>query len=442
MSFFRSYRRADGLLSVLLRGGAVSMGTRIAGMGLGFAAHMLLARMLGVQAYGQYALLLSWALLLVAPVKMGMDQAVLKFAAGYWQNGQPGLLSALARTSLGVVLAGAVVMGAAVIGLSALFPGLLGAQTLGQAGFLAILIALLSLLGTFSVFFRAAQKIFASQVFGQVLRQVLVIAALLFCLGLGLRLNLDLALAITTGAVGLSLLWMLIVLRARLLRAPPAPQPPRRDWMGVALPLLVATIFQEMVLQSNTLLLGWLGTSAQVAHFSVAARLAGVVPFVLVAMNAIAGPMVAGAWARQDQGELHRLAQLTTRLSFGAGLGIALALVLGGKWALGLFGPEYPQAYPVLLVLLAGGLINAATAATGPLITMTNMQRQSLWTGLLALLTAILACVLLIPGHGAIGAAIAASLAMTVRATSRMIWIWVQLGIDSSPLGLHRRPRG
>lgn len=414
------------------------MGTRIAGLGLGFFVHMLLARFLGVEGYGQYALLLSWALLLVAPVKLGMDQAILKFAAGYWQAGQHDLLAALARTSLLVVGAMAGLVGALVVGLTWARPGTLGAETPLQAVFLAVLVGLLALLGTFSIFFRAARRVFASQVFDQVLRQALTLVALGACLVLGVQAGVNLALGITIGAVAVALLWMLGLLKTTLIQAPPAPRPPLRLWMGVALPLLMTTVFQQATTQANTLLLGMLGSKTDVAHFAVAARLAAFVPFVMVAVGMIAGPMVAGAWARKDHTELARIAVLMSRLSLATGLGIAAVLALAGPLLLGLFGPEYRAAQDILLVLLLGGVINAATGATGPLISMTDMQRQSLWTSLLALLGGVLACLWLIPSMGAMGAAVAATLAMALRSVSRLIWVWVRLGIDSSALGLHR----
>ena len=57
-------RSGDEIFDKILQGGAVSLFTRIAGIIIGLIAHILLSRSLGASGYGQYAVLISWAMIL------------------------------------------------------------------------------------------------------------------------------------------------------------------------------------------------------------------------------------------------------------------------------------------------------------------------------------------------------------------------------------------
>ena len=57
---------------------------------------------------------------------------------------------------------------------------------------------------------------------------------------------------------------------------------------------------------------------------------------------------------------------------------VAVALAVAGPWALRLFKPEFHASYPVLLILLVGTLINAATGSVGYLMILTGHERAAL----------------------------------------------------------------
>jgi len=59
------------------------MAVRIIGLGLSYAANIMLSRLLGLQAYGEYAIALSWALVLTLPAKAGFDNSALRYSSVY-----------------------------------------------------------------------------------------------------------------------------------------------------------------------------------------------------------------------------------------------------------------------------------------------------------------------------------------------------------------------
>ena len=83
-SAFQSARTfaSDPMHRMVMHGAALSVGIRVAGVGLSYAANVLLARLLGVRGYGEYVIALSWALVLTLPAKGGFDNSALRYSSG------------------------------------------------------------------------------------------------------------------------------------------------------------------------------------------------------------------------------------------------------------------------------------------------------------------------------------------------------------------------
>ena len=146
------------------------MTVRIAGLGFSYAANILLSRLLGVQAYGEYAIALSWALVLVLPAKAGFDNSALRYSAIYLERRDFAALRGFVGFASATVCAISLVMVAVtLVAGSRLIPvdGATRAWT-------ALLILPLALLSLYSVVLRTAARIFAAQFYEQMLRPALM----------------------------------------------------------------------------------------------------------------------------------------------------------------------------------------------------------------------------------------------------------------------------
>ena len=76
-----------------------SFAVKIFGAGLAFAIHLAIARLIGVGAYGIFALMLSWIGVLAVVAQFGQDNGVLHFLPKYSVAGQSGLVRGLRRAS-------------------------------------------------------------------------------------------------------------------------------------------------------------------------------------------------------------------------------------------------------------------------------------------------------------------------------------------------------
>src|SRR6185369_16587849 len=170
----------------------------------------------------------------------------------------------------------------------------------------------IAILGVGSSLMRTAKRIFASQFYDQVLRPVLLVLLLGGAAASGLSLQTSTALMFTALAAAVAVCAVLVHLLRVLapsIRAP-ADYSIWREWFAVSIPLLMVGAMQELLNQLEIVMLGLLTDARQAGLFSAALRLAILPPFVLTALYAVSGPLVASAYHRRDTTELQRIASL------------------------------------------------------------------------------------------------------------------------------------
>lgn len=441
MQSFVRRLQADRVLQLMLHGSAVSLATRIAGLAFAFLSHILLARTMGAQSYGAYAIALGWAMLLVLPARLGLDNAALRFGTIYREEGRYGALRGHILLSLFAIAAASALLIVLAIAAKWLGNSLLNHVSWGLLLCAAALIFPLAVLGWMSALLRTAHQIFASQFFEQILRPaILVVSIGLFAL-LNWRLNTLSAMQLTVvsaavAAVGIGI----ATLRAFApLRKTTADYGEWRKWLSVSWVLLIISFVQEALNQIDILALGFLANATAAAHFTAASRLSSFVLFGLVAIVTVSGPLIGSAYHRGQFVEVAKIARVNARISFAFGVVMALFLILAGRSILGAFGSGFSDSYPVLLILLVGALVNAFTGSVGYYLLLTGRQKVALAIFCLALAVDGSLNFLLIPSYGAVGSAIASSTAAILWNLAMLIYVRRTLGIDASAIGLAPR---
>ena len=439
--------RDDGVTGFILKGGATSMLVRVSGLLLGLLSHVMISRALGAEHYGLYGMALAWCLILVVPVKFGLDQTVLKYAAIYVAGGHQLSLKSLIRYSAGFLSIAFVLVAG---GLTVFFyhrPSLLPVSTAADFGWLLLLLGALALLGVFSNYFRAIRKVFESQFYEQVFRSACLIILVALChYVLQRSLDLSAALMLTALSAALAALFMLYRFKTAFIDAAPARavatadeaavSATRSEWFHFGRLTFFIAIAQQITSHSNIILVGWLAGSAQAGQYAVAVRLSSLLAFALVAIGAISGPLVAVAYQRSDLAQLKKIACVSARAASGFALaGTALLVVLGDR-IIALFGQGFDDAYSPMLILTAGTLVSAFTGIAGLYLTMTNRQGVALKILLVSMCTNLVLALWLIPRFGAAGAAIAAAAALAVSRFAMVLFVRKRIGVDTTACGL------
>jgi O-antigen/teichoic acid export membrane protein len=164
--------------------------------------------------------------------------------------------------------------------------------------------------------------------------------------------------------------------------------------------------------------------SADAGLFGAAARLAAILQIVSFSLVTAIAPMIARLHAQGAQADMQKAIDAGVRTVFMFSSAAALGLALLGRPLLSLFGNEFIGGYEVLLILLAGQLVWAATAAAGSVLNMTGHQNVSAAILAVAAVANLILCWLLIPPFGLEGAA--AATAATLAGSNIAIALWAR----------------
>ncbi len=189
----------------------------------------------------------------------------------------------------------------------------------------------------------------------------------------------------------------------------------RKKWNKSLLPFAIVAIINTFNTELAVFLLGWLGDVTSVAYFKVAMQVTILISLGLSSVNTVIMPNVARYFKIGDIEKTQRLLDKSVRLSMLVTLPILLLLVFFGDFFINLlFGSDYLEAYPILIVLCVGQFINVFMGSVGVVLYMTHNEQKALKLTMISLAINVVLLVLLIPIYSEIGAAIATSFTMIV----------------------------
>ncbi|MFZ5624256.1 MAG: hypothetical protein ACOY71_07470, partial [Gemmatimonadota bacterium] len=162
---------------------------------------------------------------------------------------------------------------------------------------------------------------------------------------------------------------------------------------------------------------------SQLALYAASLNLLSAVLFVPSILNNVAMPWINRERAQGGEAAYRGAFRAAVRAS-ALTMGVALAAVaVAGPWLLGLYGGAFRDGYPALLVLLAAAIPETLTVALNQGVQV----RERMWQALVAVnlprdAVILGGALLLIPTHGALGAA-AAYLAGRLVAFVGVVWL-------------------
>ncbi|MBB3998782.1 lipopolysaccharide biosynthesis protein [Aureimonas pseudogalii] len=377
-----------------------------------FALIFLAARLLGAHDFGTYSLLFSAAGLCCVAATFGQQMLVMRSWSEYGATRDAGLLK------------GALFFSTAVCGMGALLVGLGFVAVVGDVGSavwpVAAYAVLLTLVLYTSHLVRSAVGVGRGDGYANIAASLPPVAFLAFCWWSGGRA--DLLWTFTFFAAGLAI--ALVVHMAsmqRVLSARPgfgsaAPQLDLRSWAPRSWKLWLSSMLEAANQYLDVLLIGWLLSPSVAGAYFVTTRLANAFATASDALNMFSTRHIPDLHFRKDRAALASLLNSVaamTALMIAVGL---LGLVVGGRWLLAAFNPDYADYYQALIVLSVG---TAAAAAAGPSASVLMLTgHEGRYLAIMALSIALRAAgfLALIPSFGLMGAVFATALSFTITA--------------------------
>jgi len=424
-------------IGAYLAGGvAGTFALRVAG-GVGqLAVALVLARLLGAEGYGRFALGVAVATAVAAAPSWALQGLLTREVSAGLAAGRPDAVRGLLATALPSA-GGAALVFAAVLGLAAAW------VSGGDAALVwaALLVPALVLGTGLASVLAGLHRVLLAQWWENVLKHwgLVALVALAWLAGSppgpGGAIALYAA-ALWAGAAALALLaWHALPGAVRAAR----PEVPA-GWLREALPFAGIGLLAVANGQADVLMLGAFRDDVEVGIYRAASQLAALVIFLLGVVNAPLQPLIARLHAEGDRARLQRAVRATAVLVLACAVPtVAVLVIWGGELMALAFGEPFRSGALPLAILALGQLVNASMGSVGVILNMTGHQRVVMrWFAASGVLTLILLLVLA-PPFGAVGAAVAAALGLVAWNVTLAREVMRRLGVNPTALPLPRR---
>ena len=149
-----------------------------------------------------------------------------------------------------------------------------------------------------------------------------------------------------------------------------------------SLPMFMSVFLNIFLSRTDVLMLGYFGSTADVGIYSIAAKLSQIVFIIASSFYAIFSPLASELFAKNDRKNLKMMFSQATRISIILTIPIFIALLLGGRLLLSIFGESFSEGSEVLMILGLAFLINSILGFAGQLLGMSGRSKLALFNSL------------------------------------------------------------
>lgn len=398
-------------------GAAVSLVGKVLGRGVEFIKHILLARLLTIEAFGLYALIWNLLKLLSMIAPLGLQNGVIRFATPLRDTNKRQFKDVLLRSlTLSFVISCALT---AALWLSAPW---LGQRVFNDIDFTSAFRAFVLVL-PFMVGLRvAANATRISQrmqyaVYAEELLQsisALLMFVLFFLAGWGLIGAIWAATLSFILSFGLSCyyLYRLFPVALRLKRELAVTN---RVLLVYSIPTAMSGLFSVVVNRLDRLFIGYYLTVTEVGIYQAAAQLSIVFAVVLDGFNAVFSPIISDLHHKGRHPELQNIYRISTKWGIYANMPVFLVVFFAPVAVMnGLFGPAFSAGVTPLIILTVGLLINISAGGVARLLIMTGHQNIWFYSSGAVMLLSMILNIAFIPRWGITGAALGTSISVAL----------------------------
>jgi len=399
--------RQDALFGRVLTGSAHLLSANGLSLAISMVTGILAARTLGAAGFGLLGLIMSFASTVNSVLSFRMSELVVRYGGEYIERGEKERAAALVKAA-GLVEGAVSLLAFLFVLVTAGLAESFIAKTPGTAWMFGLFA--LGLLANFNY----ETSVGILQVTGQIKLQGRVnliqsTTALLVLLSgfLGWGGFLQVLIAYLTGKLILGL-GMFAVGRAQITRllgagwqwTPLSALTGRGELMRFALSSNISATLIKIFRESELLWVGFFldkeAAGLYKAAFTVVSLLAVAAdPLIATVYPEVNRLIVQKAWPR-----LQDFLRKVTMLSFGYNLLLGLGFVVFGPVILWIYGPQYREAYPAMLILLAGLVFNYTLFWNRPLLLALGLPDVPVWTTLAVGLVKVLLAFIIVPRFG------------------------------------------
>lgn len=425
-------------LATVARGGVSGLlGAVVAGVS-GFALTVVVANRYAVDVAGAFFALTSVFMIGLAVCSLGAETGLARFGLRFEAHGRGGELRTLVRVALtppvwcSVVVGGALLLAAPAVASWLALPddGPQAVRLVGVGLPLAVLSSL-CLAGT-RAFARMRPTVLVDNLGRSGSQPLILLGASYLGAGLAgmtLAWSLPFALACALAAVALS--------RQLGRRATPSAtsrgsvREVRREFWIFTWPRAITRVSQMAIQRVDIVIVAALLGPVDAAVYTAATRFVVLGQLGGQALQQVLAPRFSQLIARGERRVLREVYRVATGWNAAISWPIYLVVAAAPGAYLGLFGPEYQGARPVVWLMAAALLLSVSAGPADTVLLMAGHSTWSLGISLTALALDVVLCFLLVPEWGIGGAALAWAIAVGTRAVLGFVLAGHVLGVRS-----------
>ncbi len=417
--------------AVARRMSLIAFAIRIVSAAIAFFSQVVLARWTGTFDYGIYVFVWTTMIILGSLSCFGFQTAVIRFLPMYRRQEDFDRLRGLLLASRLFVFISASIVAAAGIGLVLLLGERIESYYVVPFILAFTCLPMLSLGDVLDGTARANSWPVRALTPTYILRPLLLLCFMAAAHIAGFAASAATAvIAAVLATFSTALLQLVIVTRNLDALYPPGPRKTdMAPWMKVAVPIFLVEGFFFLLTNADVLMVGLYMRPDDVAVYYATVKTLALVHFVFFAVKAGVAQEFAARSGAGERDSLQTFARQTVRWTFWPSLLMGAAVLLLGKFLLGLFGAEFAAGYPFLFILVAGVVLRASIGPAESLLNMTGNQNicAVIFAAVLAL--NVVLNMILIPRYGLFGAATATAAATLVEAGLLMFVVHRRVGV-------------
>jgi O-antigen/teichoic acid export membrane protein len=401
-----------------------TFGLRLMGAGLAFALQVLLARLVGQQDYGQFAVVWTWILALGSFASLGLAELALRVVPRYALRLRQKVIHAYFSNGFRSTALAAVIASGAGLMLAVTLP--LQSETRAIVIGICLGLPLLALEFFLEGVARAMGWFKLTTIVIYIVRPVLMAAGAVgvwysghVLNGMALCLILFVSMAVTT----LFLWWKMHQRLAAQAQGKAPGEATRRFWLRQSMPLLLASGLDDVLMYIDVVLVGLWLSPADAALYFVASRVLALASLAQYAFSFVAARRFSMSLASDGEahalGQMWRVTALATAITV---LAVGVTLV-ACPWLLALFGEGYGNSFSLVAILGVAQVGRALFGQGQEYMLVSGRSGALMVINLLAVLVLLATFWMILPESGVIGAAIGLAAVIWLRAAVLLGWI-------------------
>lgn len=403
---------------------------------------IVLARTLGLEAFGIYTYVYAIIKIIAIPTELGLPNLLIRFIPNYYSKNKWGYINALLKFTNGAVVS----ISLSIILISVLLINLdviqLTGIKLNTFYWGLALLPILALGNLRGAALRGLKHFVLGLVPESIFRHVFFIVSLLiFFYFKGEKMSSVEGMGLQVAAFFLAYLIGAYWLLKKIPQEAKSKEPifDFKKWASVAVPFLLIGGVQIIMGKIDKVILGIMSSATNVGVYEVAFKGATLVTFSLSAINFVLGPYFSTLFSTKQLGKLQKVATFSVIANTIIAILIAVPLILFGDIILSLiFGSGFAEGYYTLIILSFAQLFSVLSGSVALLLKMTGYEKKVLQGMSVAVIVNITLNIAFIPNYDIEGAAFA-SLITIVFWNFYMAFVSIQkLKIDPTIISVRK----